>query len=108
MSNMSDQEIDRVLREVVKRSIVDPDFRAKALSNGAAAVKSLSSKPIPEGYTFTFVEGKHGKNRTIVLPAVVSDKDQLLEEDLEQVAGGAIGVLDPCNGTCGQGSCITT
>jgi hypothetical protein len=107
MSNISEQELDRLLREVVKRSLVDSDFRAKALSNGTSAVKSVSDKPIPEGYTFTFVENRKGNNRTVALPPMVSDKDQLLAEDLEQVAGGVM-LLDPCNGTCGQGSCITT
>ena len=107
MNNISDQELDRALREVIKRALVDSDFRAKALSNGTAAVKSISNKSLPEGYTFTFVENK-GKNRTVVLPAMVSDKDQIREEDLEQVAGGIAGVVSPCDGTCGSGSCITT
>ena len=107
MSSINDQELDRVLREVVKRSIVDADFRAKALSNGTAAVKAVSNKPIPEGYSFTFVESKRGQHRAIVLPAMASSKDQLLEEDLEQVAGG-VALLDPCNGSCGSASCITT
>ena len=106
MNDINDQELDRALREVIKRALVDSDFRAKALSNGTAAVKSISNK-LPEGYTFTFVENK-GKNRTVVLPAMVSDKDQIREEDLEQVAGGIAGVVSPCDGTCGAGSCITT
>ena len=106
MTEINEQELDRVLREVVKRTLTDADFRAKAIANGNAAVAEVAGKDL--GQSFVFVENT-ASTRTILLPDAIGESDQLLDEDLEQVAGGLYTApVESCNGTCGQGSCLHT
>ena len=108
MSELTGQELDRVLREVIKRTLTDTDFRAKALADGTAAVALVAGKSLPSDQKFKFVDNSNSSVHTVVLPDPIPEVDQLLDEDLEQVAGGsAIGVAEPCNGSCSN-SCLHT
>ncbi len=103
---MNEQELDRAIREVIKRTLVDPEFRAKALSNGNGAVAEITRQPLPAGMSLTFVENYGKATKTIVLPDPIADSEQLLEEDLEQVAGGV--AKEMCGSSCGSNSCLNT
>lgn len=96
-SYMSEQEVQTAVREVIKRSLADPAFRALALSNSHAAIAAVSSKALPPGEEYSFVENHGRQLKTVVLPDPASEPDRLGEMDLEKVAGG-----------CGVNSCDFT
>jgi len=100
MTPTNEQELQQAIREVVKLASVDPDFRAKAISNANAALSSVSGgKKIDSNIHFVDDFGSGG--RTIVLPDPVSI-GSLSEAELEQVAGGCLLT------TCGEVSCNHT
>lgn len=82
------EKADAVELEVKKRAIVDPEFRALALSNPSAAVGQVSDIPLPAGFKIQFVDNA-GYNKTIVLPDPVQSVEELTEEELLAIAGGA-------------------
>ena len=97
MSKMTDSpnpeltEIQQALREVARRSAVDPDFRKLAVKDASAAIAKVHNKPLPPDYTFRFVDNS-GTVKTIPLPDPVTGIEELSEAELEQVAGGNIAV----------------
>jgi hypothetical protein len=97
---MNEQELQRAIREVIKLASVDPDFRAKAVSNPNGALSSVGAKGTWASIRFVDDFGTGG--RTIVLPDPVANVDQLTEADLEQVAGGCFIT------TCAEVSCNNT
>jgi hypothetical protein len=78
---------DSVELEIKKRAVVDPEFRALALSNPAAAIAQVSDIPLPAGFKIQFVDNA-GYNLTVVLPDPVPSVEELSEEELLAVAGG--------------------
>ena len=84
-----EQELSTAVREVLKRSAVDPDFRQLAIKSSAAAFEKLGKRDLAAKMPITFVDN-HGKSiKTIVLPDPISNPEALSEEALEQVAGGS-------------------
>ena len=94
----SEEKAHEVLREVMKRSASDMEYRKLALSDPEAAIAKVDSTPIPEGFKIRFVENQ-GANLTVVLPDPVAAEGELSDAELEQVAGGG--------GRCG-GSCLAS
>jgi hypothetical protein len=88
MNYLNETELDSAIREVIKRSVVDPEFRTFAMKNGNAAITKASGKSVPNGTTTTFVSNHGSKAKMFVLPNPVGSADLLSEEALEQVAGG--------------------
>jgi hypothetical protein len=43
----TEEEAERVYRELAKRSMTDPEFRTLALSNPTAAVAKINPTPLP-------------------------------------------------------------
>ena len=87
MATWSEEEIERTLEEIKKRSITDSDFRDLALSNPVAAISKVNSKPIPESYQVKFVDNS-GPVKSFLLPDPVSNVEELTDAELEAVAGG--------------------
>src|SRR5438270_10942074 len=98
MSILTEIEMQSAIREVIKRSVVDPEFRALAVKNGNQAITKTSGKSVPAGTNITFISNQRSAGKSFVLPDPVSNADTLSEEALEQVAGG------PCEPT----SCVTS
>jgi hypothetical protein len=96
-NHMSEQEVQTAVREVIRRSLADPVFRVMALSNSHAAIAAVSSKALPPGEEYSFVENHGRQLKTVVLPDPASEPDRLGDADLEKVAGG-----------CGVNSCEFT
>lgn len=100
MNQLKDSEINAAIRDVLKRSVADPEFRALALKDGAAAVAKVAGKPLPHGTTLSFVSNEGKSEKLVMLPDPVTSADTLTEEELEQVAGGLA--------ACGASTCATT
>ena len=105
MVTLTQQELDRAVRDVLKRSVSDPAFRRAALQNGNASLTSITGKSAPAGLIIRFADNAKPNFRTIVLPDPIVDVEHLSEADLESVAGG---VKDECGTSCGGLSCLST
>jgi|ERR1700739_3724781 hypothetical protein len=88
MKNWTYEELQRAVAEVLRRAAVDPQFRAVALENGAAAIAIVAQKPLPDNLSFNFVDNS-GPTKTIPLPDLIPDLEKELDEEaLEKVSGG--------------------
>jgi len=88
MKHWTNEELQHVLLKVARRAAVDCEFRALALRDGDAAIAEVSSKPLPKGISYKFVDNS-GPVKIVPLPDFVqTDSDELSEEELEGVAGG--------------------
>lgn len=83
MDLWTQEEVDRALMLVRKRSVLDMKFRSLCLSDPAAAIKSVSGKNLPKDLKLRFVENE-GAHLTFVLPD--SKQQELSDEELEFVA----------------------
>lgn len=106
------EEAQAALQKIIKRATTDAEFRQLFLTDAAAAVKEVTGRELPEGYTLRVVENK-GADLTVVLPDP-SASSELSDSELEAVAGGGhkcgagtcgvsqmCGVSEPCAVSCG-------
>jgi hypothetical protein len=94
MTAWSRSEAARTIEEVKRRSVIDPEFRALALSDPSAALTKVNPRPVPVG-SVRFVEAggaaqEINNSETIVaiLPDPKMATEEMSDEDLEDVAGG--------------------
>ena len=83
-----DNKLNSAVREVIKRAVVDPDFRQLAVRDGRSALAKVSAMRLPEGLEVQFVDNYNKPIKTIPLPDPVENVEDLADEELEQVAGG--------------------
>lgn len=88
MAEWTNDELQAVVSEVSRRASVDPDFRALAVKDGAAAIQTVAGRSGPANYTFRFVDNS-GMEKVIPLIDPVPDLEELSEAELLAVAGGA-------------------
>ena len=88
MPEWTQEEVNKILNEVARKSSVDPEFRKLCLTNPNAAMASVSGTPLPEHFRIRFVENE-GATMTVVLPDLAIAEEELSETELEAVAGGA-------------------
>jgi hypothetical protein len=81
-------EMNSMVREVIKRAVVDHDFRQLAVRDSEAAIAEVSGKKLPQGISIQFVDNYKKRIKTIALPDPVENPQELTDEELEQVAGG--------------------
>ena len=81
------EKADRIIGEIMVKTILDEEFRKLALKDFAAAYKQHTGNDFPEGANMRFVEPGQGDPQAGLyeLPIVT---EELSDEDLEQVAGG--------------------
>ena len=87
MSNGTMQEIGEAVREVLKHSVNDPDFRQFAVTDARAAIRKVNPS-LDIDFRIRFIDNFGSDHKTIVLPDPISDAGNLSEEELEQIAGG--------------------
>lgn len=81
-------ELNSAVREVIKRAVVDPDFRQLAVHDSKAALAKVSTAKLPEGVGVQFVDNYNKPIKTLALPDPIANADELTDQELEDVAGG--------------------
>ena len=87
MLEWTEEEAQRALDEIKKRSATDPEFRALALSNPTAAIAKVNNKNLPAGFQARFIDNS-GTVKSFVLPDPIARVEELSDAELEGVAGG--------------------
>jgi hypothetical protein len=85
----SNDEITLLLSEVARRSSVDPEFRDLALTNPAAAIAKVSTRPLPEDLDIKFLDNSGG-TKYFPLPDPIPGLEELSEAELLAIAGGDV------------------
>jgi hypothetical protein len=104
MSEWNSAEIERVIKESIRRGQTDAEFRALALKDPGMAIMKVAGRPIPEGVKVKFFDGT-GAQISIVLPELTAG-DELSDTQLEQVAGGGRCAAS-CAASCGVSSTVS-
>ena len=91
MADWTDDELNQVVGEVLRRTSVDPEFRALALNDPAVAMGKVSPKPLPANLGLQFHDNSGGVKH-VPLPDPIPGIEELSEEELQAVAGGSISV----------------
>jgi hypothetical protein len=87
MKDWTNDELQQMIAKIFQRAAVDPEFRALALRDSAAAISQVSSKSLPTNISYRFVDNS-GPVKTVPLPDPARDADELSDAELENVAGG--------------------
>jgi hypothetical protein len=104
MHRWSQEEANRTIDEIRKRSLVDVEFRKLALSSAKAAIAKVNPKPLPADFLVKFIAGNDAINPhkqaesgvlVVSLPDPVPNAGELSESELEQAAGGLINIQFP-------------
>ena len=84
----SNHEQNDLLRQVTRLAGTDPHFRARLLADPAAAVSAAFGVILPHDFRLRVMEQPADVDALVVLPPV-RRTDELDEDDLDMVAGGA-------------------
>jgi hypothetical protein len=88
MSTNVEQQIQSCTQAVYAKASADPVFRQLCLSDAKAAIKVATGLEMPAWVKVRFVDGNDA-HFTFVLPDTKAASGELMDEDLEQVSGGA-------------------
>lgn len=100
MGNWSPEDIDKAVKSVGAKAATDKKFREMVLKNPNEAIKEITGKDVPASYRLKIIEADSNFDDTFVLPPFRSE--ELSENELEQVAGGA---CKGAAGFCGAEAC---
>lgn len=87
MSTNKETELQAAVRGVLRRASFDPEFRKLAVRDAAAALAWVAAGPLPPDVRFRFADNS-GSTKTVILPDLQSEEDELSNEQLGRVAGG--------------------
>ncbi len=104
MAEWTKQEIEKLLAEMTKKAMTDPEFRREVLEDANAALEKLAGRPLPNGVSLKCIEKDPNYQSTFVLPDLL-DEEKLDDESLADVAGGisVAAVVSICAAALGLG-----
>lgn len=88
------EKINEVYMKVQRMAITDEEYREELLKDPNAAIAKLTGEELPENFKVKVIENDPQYAATFVLPPMVSD--ELSDEELDKVAGGAYLVDNAC------------
>lgn len=91
---MNEETQRAYLNTILKKTVTDAEFRAKALSDPAAAIKEATGQDLPAGIKVKFVEKL--EEVVIVLPPASGSEEITDDAVLEKVAGGGMVTYHYC------------
>jgi len=100
------EAVEEAVLQVGERAATDAEFRNLCVSNIHAAIQQVSGIEVPASFKIGVLD-QSANQLNIILPAVVKEEDELLDSELESVAGGSkSGATDFFNGV-GSGLGVT-
>ena len=93
-----EEKVQEIYSEAMRAAVTDENFRAELLNDPGAAIERLTGAVLPENFKLKVIEEDPEYDMTVLLPPMLSD--ELSEEELDQVAGGAGVVLGIIVGLC--------
>ena len=99
--NWTQEEVEKAFMEVKKKAITDKKFRERVLADPHKAIKEVTGKEVPSDFGIKVVESDPDYHLTFVLPEMITE--ELSDEALENVAGGAFGCVGV--GSAAAGAC---
>lgn len=85
---MKDFDYRKAAEALAARAAQDVAFRKQLLRDPRAAIQLATGTAVPEQLRVKFVEKDPDVDVMIVLPDLVTEEDELTEEDVASVAGG--------------------
>ncbi|QHW32315.1 hypothetical protein GZH47_16875 [Paenibacillus rhizovicinus] len=82
------EAVEEAVRKVGARAATDLEFRSLCVSNIHAAIQQESGIEVPASFTIGVLD-QSANQLNIILPPVAREADELLESELESVAGGS-------------------
>ncbi len=101
MGNWTPEAINEAVKSVGAKAATDKKFREKVLKDPNGAIKEVTGNDVPASYSLKIIEADSKFDDTFVLPPFRSE--ELSEDELEQVAGGA---CKGAAGACGAEACV--
>jgi hypothetical protein len=89
-SQITTQEAREVFQYVKRRARRDPAFREQLLESPRETLEAEFDIRLPDEFNIRFVENR-GADLTVVLPDPSEPDNQLSEDELQNVSGGAMG-----------------
>ena len=88
-TSISSAEAKKAFEYIKRRSKTDSEFRQKLLDTPREVLEAELDIALPEDFDIRFVENM-GADLTVVLPDRAEPNDELSDDDLDHVAGGAV------------------
>jgi hypothetical protein len=82
------ETVEEAIRKVGARAATDMEFRQLCVSNIRAAIQQESGMEVPASIKIGVLD-QSANHLNFILPPVVKEEGELLESELESVAGGS-------------------
>ncbi|MBR0283662.1 MAG: NHLP leader peptide family RiPP precursor [Selenomonadaceae bacterium] len=90
------EQMEQTYQQVVKKAVLDEEFRKELLADPNAAISKVAGIPVPADFRIRIVEQDPAYQATFLLPPMLSE--DVSDEALDAVAGGSCAGVDisPC------------
>ncbi|HEX8212565.1 MAG TPA: NHLP leader peptide family RiPP precursor [Longimicrobium sp.] len=85
---MAQDPRNELLERVVQRATVDRAFRARLVADPYSAIFETFGVNLTPAFRVRFIEKDPGLDLLVVLPDLEGERDELSDDELDEVAGG--------------------
>ncbi|NBD25157.1 hypothetical protein [Paenibacillus glycinis] len=86
--NWTQEAVEEAVRKVGARAATDLEFRNLCVSDIHAAIQQESGLEVPASFKIGVLD-QSANHLNLILPAFAAEADELMESELESVAGGS-------------------